>query len=397
MSHQLISRSRDLKRLRDEGYNLEIRGGHLLVKDVPYVNSRREVRRGILVLKLDLAGDVTTRPGDHVAHFIGEHPCDENGNELEKIQNASNRRELDKGVVIDHTFSAKPQPNGVYEDYYHKSTTYIAMFSRYAQVLNADTDITAKTFPAIETGEEKEDVFNYIDTASSRAEIDIVTRKLTSKKLAILGTGGTGAYVLDYVAKTPVDEIHLFDADEFLQHNAFRAPGAPSIDELRAKQKKVIYLKGLYSRMHRGIVAHESYVDASNVEQLRGMDFVFVCLDRGTAKKLIIEKLEGFGIPFVDVGMGLYVTDNALGGILRVTTSTPQQRSHARGRIPFSDGDDNNEYARNIQIAELNALNAALAVIKWKKFCGFYADFDHEHQSTFTISGNMLLNEDRQR
>jgi hypothetical protein len=385
-----------LKRLRDEGFNLEIRGGHLLVKDVPYVNSKKEVRCGILVLKLDLAGDVTTRPGDHVAHFIGEHPCDENGNELERIKNASNRRELDEGVVIDHTFSAKPQPSGVYEDYYDKITTYIAMFSRYAQALNESMDITAKTFPAIETGEEKEIVFNYIDTASSRAEIDIVTNKLRSKKLAIVGTGGTGAYVLDYVAKTPVAEIHLFDADEFLQHNALRIPGSRSINELRTKPKKVTYLKGLYSKMHRGIVAHESYVDASNVEQLRGMDFVFLCLDQGAAKKMTIEKLEEFGISFVDVGMGVYITEGALGGILRVTTSTLQQRDHARGRIPFSNGDGNNEYARNIQIAELNALNAVLAVIKWKKLCGFYADFDHEHHSTFTISGNMLLNEDKQ-
>ena len=35
------------------------------------------------------------------------------------------------------------------------------------------------------------------------------------------------------------------------------------------------------------------------------MDFVFVCVDSGEAKKLIIEKLEEFDIPFVDVGMGV--------------------------------------------------------------------------------------------
>ena len=32
------------------------------------------------------------------------------------------------------------------------------------------------------------------------------------------------------------------------------------------------------------------------------MDFVFVCLDKGEPKKLIVEKLEEFNIPFVDVG-----------------------------------------------------------------------------------------------
>ena len=56
------------------------------------------------------------------------------------------------------------------------------------------------------------------------------------KKIIILGLGGTGSYILDLVAKTPVKEIHLYDGDTFYQHNAFRSPGAPSSDELRARQ-----------------------------------------------------------------------------------------------------------------------------------------------------------------
>jgi hypothetical protein len=39
------------------------------------------------------------------------------------------------------------------------------------------------------------------------------------------------------------------------------------------------------------------------------------------------------------------------------------------------------DYDGNIQIAELNSLNAALAVIKWKKLCGFYNDRKAEHFS----------------
>ncbi|MGB7493085.1 MAG: hypothetical protein WBW05_01660, partial [Candidatus Acidiferrum sp.] len=56
-------------------------------------------------------------------------------------------------------------------------------------------------------------------------------------------------------------------------------------------------------------------------------------------------------------------------------------------------GDD--DYNRNIQIADLNALNAALAVIKWKKLFGFYRDLKFEHHSQFSIDTNLLLNEDR--
>jgi hypothetical protein len=394
MSDTLISRSADLKRLRDEGYEVEIKAGHLLIRNVPYVNSKKEIKFGILVSKLTLAGDVTARPDDHVAYFVGDHPCREDGKEIEQIKNQSARRALADDVVIDHTFSAKPQPSGFYEDYYAKVTTYVAILSGPAQLI--DPTVTAKTFPVIEPGdEEKETVFNYIDTASNRAEINLVTKKLGLRKIAIVGLGGTGSYVLDLVAKTPAKEIHLFDGDTFWQHNAFRSPGAPSIDELKAKPRKSAYLKNLYSKMHRGIVDHEAYVEAGNVEELQKMDFVFLCLDRGAAKKLIIEKLEYFGVPFVDVGMGVNVTDGSLGGILRITTSTPEQRDHVRNRISFSEGDGDNDYDCNIQIADLNALNAALAVIKWKKLCGFYRDLKCEHHSTYTIDCSLLTNEDR--
>jgi hypothetical protein len=125
------------------------------------------------------------------------------------------------------------------------------------------------------------------------------------------------------------------------------------------------------------------------------MDFVFLCLDSGEAKKLIVGKLEDFNVAFADVGMGVQLNNETLGGIVRVTTSTTQKRDHFRGRVSFADGKANNEYDRNIQIADLNALNAALAVIKWKKLFGFYRDMKGEHHSQFTTDGNLLINEDR--
>jgi len=379
-------------RLRNEGYNLEIRSDHLLVKDVPYVAADRIVKRGILTMPLKLAGDVTVKPENHVAHFIGEYPCHVDGTAIDSIFNSSTRRELGIGLIIDHTFSAKPMPSGAYENYYHKVTQYVTILSGYAQKL--EPGATAKTFRPVGATADDGTAFKYIDTASTRAEIGAVTAKLGAiKKVAIVGLGGTGSYVLDLVAKTPVAEIHLFDGDEFLQHNAFRSPGAPSIEELTAKPKKAAYFKGIYERMRNGIFVHENYIGPENVQELRDMSFVFMCLE-GPAKKLIVEKLEEFGLPFIDVGMGIYLSEGSLGGILRVTTSTPAQRDHVRKRVSFVDDADGNEYNANIQIADLNALNAALAVIKWKKLAGFYQDLDFENHCTYTIGGNMLRNED---
>ena len=109
---------------------------------------------------------------------------------------------------------------------------------------------------------------------------------------------------------------------------------------------------------------------------------------------MIFDKLGEAGVPFIDVGMGVHLGDGSLRGILRVTTSTVEKREHVEGKVPFT-GSGGNDYSTNIQIADLNALNAALAVIKWKKLFGFYNDLEGEQSSTYTIDGNVLTNEDQ--
>ena len=52
------------------------------------------------------------------------------------------------------------------------------------------------------------------------------------------------------------------------------------------------------------------------------------------------------------------------------------------------------EYERNIQLAELNALNAALAVIKWKKIRGIYQDLVQEGDCGYVLDGNRIVNRD---
>lgn len=272
-------------------------------------------------------------------------------------------------------------------------TTYVSILSGPAQAI--EPSATAITHGVVEADEES--VFEYIETASSRAGVSVATARLRGHKVAIVGLGGTGAYILDLVAKTPVAEIHLYDGDVFLQHNAFRSPAAASVADLSAKFNKVDYYKDRYSPMRRQIVAHAIYVDDSNADELGEMDFVFIAVDDGTARRLIVGSLQEAGVPFVDVGMGIYSADDALGGQVRVTTSTPHKRSHVweYDRIPFAAADGPaNEYRNNVQIADLNMLNAALAVIKWKKLCAFYVDLDGEHHSVYEIDGNFIHNED---
>ncbi|GAB4974155.1 hypothetical protein MAHJHV55_53660 [Mycobacterium avium subsp. hominissuis] len=86
----------------------------------------------------------------------------------------------------------------------------------------------------------------------------------------------------------------------------------------------------------------------------------------------------------------MYRTGESLAGIVRTTTCTTQCRE--LHRLPVADDDD--EY-NNIQVADLNALNAIHAVIKWKKLSGFYTDLEREYYSAYTIDGNHLSNQDQ--
>ncbi|MBK8770234.1 MAG: ThiF family adenylyltransferase [Rhizobiales bacterium] len=389
MSPAPFSRNADLKRLRDEGYFVQIRGGFLVMREVPYVNAQREVRTGTLISSLTMAGDETRTPDTHVMHFDGDFPCRADGTPIQQISHQTGDFNLGHGLKAKHSFSSKPE--GGYTDYFHKMTTYAAILSGPAEVLKPG--LSPRTFRTPEA--EEESVFNYTETASDRAGIGALTEKLEHEIVAIIGLGGTGSYILDFVAKTPAREIRLIDGDEFLQHNAFRAPGAPGIEELREAPKKVDYLKGIYSRMRRGVVAYAEALSADNLHLLDGITFAFLSMDAGDEKRLVVEKLEALGVPFVDVGMGLELDEGSLGGILRVTTSTPEKRDHVhQGRISFAGGGEKDIYASNIQVADLNALNAVLAVIKWKKLRGFYRDLEREHHCTYTTDGNMLLNGD---
>ena len=391
---KLISHSSDLKKLINDGYEVEINGGHLLVKGIPYVNNKAEVARGVLVSTLTLAGNKTTKPDNHVVYFQGEHPCDKHGVLIKQIKHQSHpKKRLTAEILVDYSFSNKPS-GGFYNDYYEKINRYVEIIS--APAISLNNSMTAKTFNVIETYEE-ESPFNYEDTNSSRSEIAYIADRVKEQKIGIIGLGGTGSYILDLVSKTSVKEIHMFDGDTFLQHNAFRAPGAASIEELQKQLKKVDYYHNQYSKMHNNIHSHATYLDSSNIDMLAGLTFVFICMDQGIDKKAIIEYLHTQNIPFIDSGIGIKITsDNQLVGSLRVTTSTDIKNDHIDKRIPFDAGEED-IYSTNIQIVELNSLNATLAVIKWKKLLGIYQDLENEHNSIFSINVNSLVNDDERK
>lgn len=396
MSEKLISLNPDLKKLRDEGYEVEVTNGYLVLHSVPYVTARREIAMGKLVTDLTLSGDRTQRPGDHQVWFTGEFPCKKNGVEIEALRHSSGVQTLCNGVVVHHRFSCKP-PEG-YPDYFSKMTRYVEIISNEAIAIDPSGNVSARTYkPQVSSPDES--VFIYADSASSRAGIVGLAAKLAMDRVAIIGLGGTGAYLLDLVAKTHAREIHLFDGDVFLQHNAFRAPGAASFDALSSRPLKVDYYTQMYGQMRRGIIPHQHFIDDKNVQMLSGYNFVFLCVDKPSVRGLVSNFLHGMQIPFIDVGMELELIEEhgCLIGTCRTTLCTPDKSDHFSRRVSLSGSEADDIYKSNIQVADLNSLNATMAVIRWKKYCGFYQDLYREHQSTYDINTHQLSRDETLR
>jgi molybdopterin/thiamine biosynthesis adenylyltransferase len=394
MSHRLISRNPDLKQLRDEGYEIEITGGYVVVH-VPYVDSAPSVQQGALAFPYTEAGGIVDKPRDHTCFWVGKPPCQRDGAVMLGIKAGDSHSEIRPGMVATMQLSTKPrvEPGATYTEpnFYVKFKRYIQIITPAAESL--DATVKAASHRAVATTDD-DSPFQYTDTASSRAGINAIAAKFKPLTISIIGLGGTGSYILDLIAKTAVQEIRLFDDDGFSTHNAFRAPGAASIEDLDKRQSKVAYFAAMYSKIYKHVKPHEVRIDASNAQLLDGTSFAFVCVDHGDARRAIIEQLQQRAIPFADVGMGVQylAAENVLFGTVRVTTSSSAKSDHLLNgrRVSLAPPKEDDAYKQNIQIADLNALNAVLAVLRWKKLFGIYRDAEHEHHSTYTVALNLL-------
>lgn len=77
MSQKLIAHNKDLKRLMDEGYEIEVKGGYLIAHHIPYVNKSKDIKYGKLIVALNINNDAVTYQkhcSKHVINFMGEYP-----------------------------------------------------------------------------------------------------------------------------------------------------------------------------------------------------------------------------------------------------------------------------------------------------------------------------------
>ena len=221
--------------------------------------------------------------------------------------------------------------------------------------------------------------FKIPNTFEARVAIGPVQNRIRGQSIAIIGLGGTGAYVLDLIAKTPVKEIHLLDSDDVEWHIFMRAPGAPTAEEIESVRtgslRKVDYYHSKYVSLREGIHPHAVRVDSPSMFReflsTHPIDYAFVCIDQLTdgdspRQDVVYCALSAAAVPFIDSGVSITVEDRAVRGA--VTTSVYEAGSMAwQDTIPNARVEGNVPGYRNVQLPEVNALAAALAVMEWRR------------------------------
>jgi molybdopterin/thiamine biosynthesis adenylyltransferase len=370
MLRELANHNDDLRRLLEKGYALAFDSSYLIVRDIPYLSDKRELKIGAIVCKMKTADNMNFEPEDHQVFFAGSHPCGLDGCPLPNFGGGPAGLTLSdaaRDVVVERSFSNKPKETGKFQDHFEKIESYVSQISGPATELYG---IRPYTFRSVES-EEPNPIFKVRDMLTSRAEITDLAQKFANDDVAVIGLGGTGAYLLDFLVKTPIPTIRGFDPDVFFVHNAFRSPGAISAEDY-GKPKADVYTAH-HDNFRNGLTIHRKFIDESSADDLAGVTFAFVCVDKGTSRKGIFDLLLAQEIPFIDVGMGLRRQNGPLSGMLRVTYYSKEDGAKFRQMCLADEADDPNDiYRANVQIGELNALNASLAIIRFKQLRGFY-------------------------
>lgn len=395
MLKTLASHNPDLKRLLEKGYALAIDSDYLVVRDIPYLDSAGQLQWSALVGKLVHEDQTRVRPEDHQIYFAAPRPFGLDGQVVRGLGGGDGQLKLSERcqeVIVSQRFSHKLKEGGQprpYIDHFEKIESYVAMVCGPAM---ERFGVSPYTFHEYEE-ETSNSVFKLRDTLTSRAEISDLAKLFEQDVIAVIGLGGSGGYVLDFMVKTPVREIRGFDSDSFFVHNAFRSPGRLDMEEgAELRQSKAEVYQKRYENFRHGLTIKPLFIDETSAAELDGVTFAFVSVDKGSSRKRIIDLLIAKNIPFIDVGMGLKRYDGPISGTLR-TTYFPHDNGdtvRSKGYVPETDPPDD-VYKSNIQIAELNALNAALAVLRFKQIRGFYAGPINLNQLLLTLDNLSLL------
>ena len=192
---------------------------------------------------------------------------------------------------------------------------------------------------------------------------------LSDDRVAIIGLGGVGAWIADFVVKSDAAEVHGWDDDHIEPKNILRMPG-PNDPNRWIGQPKATWFQDTYSLIHKNVHGHKMEVSEQNLPSIvKGMTFAFVAVDdRQNDRMSICEALANAGLPFVVAGVSLRRQNKQVRVSMRIVTAHLGTQSW-QGAIPQVGQSGQEDYG-SLDLPDVYSLAASWAIQAWRKVRG---------------------------
>ncbi|MDE0699151.1 MAG: hypothetical protein OXH61_00325 [Acidimicrobiaceae bacterium] len=123
MFQRLVNHNGDLERLVDRGYAVAFDSNHLVVRDIPYLDSDGELQMGAIVTELEFIDQERVTQKDHQIFFAGSAPYGLDRKPVPNLGGGPTSVTLSEAcsdVVVQRSFSNKPKATGRFADFFEK-------------------------------------------------------------------------------------------------------------------------------------------------------------------------------------------------------------------------------------------------------------------------------------
>lgn len=214
-------------------------------------------------------------------------------------------------------------------------------------------------------------------------------RPLAQERVTIVGLGGIGAWIADFVVKADPREVHGWDYDHIEPKNILRMPGAIDPTAWIARPK-ADWFQETYSLIHKEVHGHNVKVLRGNVQEvIAGTTFAFVAVDEASDRMMVCDALAGAGIPFVVVGLSLVRRDKRVKVSLRVVTAHVGESSW-REAIPQVGQAGQDDYGSH-DLPDVYSMAAGWAIQSWRKTRGQFWKVSREECLDYSAADQSLI------
>jgi len=162
-------------------------------------------------------------------------------------------------------------------------------------------------------------------------------KRLSRARVAVVGLGGLGVLLAEYLSRIGVRRLTLFDGDRVDESNLSRLPG---FYPRHIGQMKVDVVASSVRRLwgeQAEVVPIPEFLSRDTLSRLERHDLIIGAVDREGARLLLNESSVRFLIPYLDVATGITIDDSAtvanMGGQIRFVNpgTTPCLQCYDKG------------------------------------------------------------------